>query len=43
MLGHKVSNARLEVDPAKIDMVSKLSPPYDVKPVRSFLGHAGFY
>ncbi|TYJ99425.1 uncharacterized protein E5676_scaffold316G00120 [Cucumis melo var. makuwa] len=27
----------------KIDVVSKLLPPSDVKPLRSFLGHAGFH
>ncbi|TYK11975.1 Retrovirus-related Pol polyprotein from transposon 17.6 [Cucumis melo var. makuwa] len=35
VLGHKISNAGLEVDPAKIDVVSKLSPPPDIKPLRS--------
>ncbi|GJY60552.1 reverse transcriptase domain-containing protein [Tanacetum coccineum] len=43
MLGHKVSSAGLEVDKAKIDVISKLPPPTNVKGVRSFLGHAGFY
>ncbi|GJV27029.1 reverse transcriptase domain-containing protein [Tanacetum coccineum] len=43
MLGHKVSGAGLEVDKAKIDVISKLPPPTNVKGIRSFLGHAGFY
>ncbi|GJT20539.1 putative reverse transcriptase domain-containing protein [Tanacetum coccineum] len=43
VLGHKVSGARLEVDKAKIDVISKLPPPTNIKGVRSFLGHAGFY
>ncbi|GJR55641.1 reverse transcriptase domain-containing protein [Tanacetum coccineum] len=43
MLGHKVSNAGLEVDKAKIDVISKLPPPTNIKGIRSFLGHAGFY
>ncbi|GJR02435.1 reverse transcriptase domain-containing protein [Tanacetum coccineum] len=43
MLGHKVSSAGLEVDKAKIDVISKLSPPTNIKGVRSFLGHAIFY
>ncbi|GJY55211.1 reverse transcriptase domain-containing protein [Tanacetum coccineum] len=43
MLGHKVSEASLEVDKAKIDVISKLSPPTNIKGIRSFLGHAGFY
>ncbi|GJX15652.1 reverse transcriptase domain-containing protein [Tanacetum coccineum] len=43
VLGHKVSSAGLEVDKAKIDVISKLPPPTNIKGVRSFLGHAGFY
>ncbi|GJX74386.1 reverse transcriptase domain-containing protein [Tanacetum coccineum] len=39
----KVSGARLEVDKAKINVISKLPPPTNIKGVRSFLGHAGFY
>ncbi|GJV49475.1 reverse transcriptase domain-containing protein [Tanacetum coccineum] len=41
--GHKVSSAGLEVDKAKIDVIAKLRPPTNVKAVRSFLGHVGFY
>ncbi|XP_031120931.1 uncharacterized protein LOC116024170 [Ipomoea triloba] len=33
----------IEVDRAKIEVISKLPPPTSVKEVRSFLGHAGFY
>ncbi|GJZ67875.1 reverse transcriptase domain-containing protein, partial [Tanacetum coccineum] len=43
MLGRKVSSAGLEVDKPKIDVISKLPPPTNIKGVRSFLGHAGFY
>nr|GEV38336.1 reverse transcriptase domain-containing protein [Tanacetum cinerariifolium] len=43
VLGHKVSSAGLEVDKAKIDVISKLPSPTNIKGVRSFLGHAGFY
>ncbi|GKB24565.1 hypothetical protein Tco_0863966 [Tanacetum coccineum] len=43
VLGHKVSSAGLEVDKAKIHVLTKLSPPTNVKAVRSFLGHGGFY
>ncbi|GKE17947.1 reverse transcriptase domain-containing protein, partial [Tanacetum coccineum] len=43
MLGHKVSSAGLEVDKPKIDVISKLPPPTNIKSIRSFLGHAGFY
>ncbi|GJW37719.1 reverse transcriptase domain-containing protein [Tanacetum coccineum] len=42
MLGHKVSGAGLEVDKAKVDVIFKLSPPTNVKGIRSFLGHAEF-
>ncbi|GJU54967.1 hypothetical protein Tco_1228681 [Tanacetum coccineum] len=43
MLRHMVSGAGLEVDKAKIDVISKLPPPTNIKGVRSFLGHVGFY
>ncbi|GJY14912.1 reverse transcriptase domain-containing protein [Tanacetum coccineum] len=43
MLGHKVSGVGLEVDKAKIDVISKLPPPTNIKGFRSFLGHPGFY
>ena len=43
VLGHKISKEGLEVDKAKIDTISKLPPPTNVKGIRSFLGHAGFY
>ncbi|XP_058774075.1 uncharacterized protein LOC131648329 [Vicia villosa] len=43
VLGHKESSRGLEVDPAKVEVISKLPPPINVKGVRSFLGHAGFY
>ncbi|GJW52955.1 reverse transcriptase domain-containing protein [Tanacetum coccineum] len=43
VLGHKVSSAGLEVDKAKIDVISKLPPPANIKSIRSFLRHASFY
>ncbi|GJS71869.1 reverse transcriptase domain-containing protein [Tanacetum coccineum] len=43
VVGHKVSEAGLEVDKAKIEVISKLSTPTNIKGIRSFLGHAGFY
>src|SRR5581483_11266168 len=43
ILGHKISKDGLEVDKAKIETISKLPPPTNIKGVRSFLGHAGFY
>ncbi|GKD23491.1 reverse transcriptase domain-containing protein [Tanacetum coccineum] len=43
VLGHKVSEASLKVDKAKINVISKHPPPTNVKGIRCFLGHAGFY
>ena len=43
MLGHKVSKDGIEVDRAKVSVISNLPIPNFVKVVRSFLGHAGFY
>ncbi|GJV78514.1 reverse transcriptase domain-containing protein [Tanacetum coccineum] len=43
VLGHKVSGAGLVVDKAKIIVISKLPPPTNIKGIRRFLGHAGFY
>ncbi|GJX53206.1 putative nucleotidyltransferase, ribonuclease H [Tanacetum coccineum] len=43
VLGHKISGARIEVDRAKIDVIAKLPYPTNVKGVRCFLRHAGFY
>ncbi|GJQ98542.1 reverse transcriptase domain-containing protein [Tanacetum coccineum] len=43
VLGHKISRKGIEVDKAKIDVISKLPHPTTIKGIRSFLGHAGFY
>ncbi|GJT70923.1 reverse transcriptase domain-containing protein [Tanacetum coccineum] len=43
VLGHKISRKGIEVDKAKVDVISKLPHPTTVKGIRSFLGHAGFY
>jgi len=43
MLGHKISTWGIEVDKAKIDVIEKLPPPINVKGIKSFLGHVGFY
>ncbi|GKD47541.1 hypothetical protein Tco_1276517 [Tanacetum coccineum] len=43
VLGHKVSGFRIKVDKVKIEAISKLPYPTNVKAIRSFLGHAGFY
>jgi hypothetical protein len=43
VLGHLVSKRGIEVDRAKIEVIEQLPPPTNIKGVRSFLGHAGFY
>jgi len=43
VLGHKISKRGIEVDKAKIEVIDKLPPPVNVKGIRSFLVHAGFY
>jgi hypothetical protein len=43
VLGHVISERRIEVDKAKVETVEQLPPPTNVKSLRRFLGHAGFY
>ena len=43
VLGHIISSRGIEVDKAKIELISKLPPLTNVKTIRQFLGHAGFY
>ncbi|KAH9716759.1 hypothetical protein KPL71_021571 [Citrus sinensis] len=43
VLGHIISSKGIEVDKAKVDLISNLPPPKTVREVRYFLGHAGFY
>ena len=43
VLGHKISKRGIEVDKAKVDVIEKMSCPKDIKGIRGFLGHAGFY
>ncbi|KAK9121635.1 hypothetical protein Syun_019252 [Stephania yunnanensis] len=43
ILGHIVSAKGVEVDPTKIEVIQKLPYPTNVREIRSFLGHAGFY
>ena len=42
-LGHQISAKGIEIDKAKVEIIEQLPPPLNVKGVRSFLGHAGFY
>jgi hypothetical protein len=43
VLGHFISHQGIEVDKAKVDLISNRPPPRMVKEICSFLGHAGFY
>ena len=43
VLGHIISERGIEVDKAKVELISKLPSPTNVKTVRQFLGHVGFY
>ena len=43
VLGHRVSEHGIEVDKAKIDVIEQLPSPTNIKRIRSFLGHTGFY
>jgi hypothetical protein len=43
VLGHVILAKGLKVDKAKIKVIEKLSPSTNIKDVRNFLGHAGFY
>ena len=43
VLGHIILEKGIEVDKEKVELISKLPSPTNVKIVRQFLGHAGFY
>ena len=43
VLGHQVSKHGLEVDKAKVEVIKRLPPPNNLKKLRGFLGHEGFY
>ena len=43
VLGHFISATRIQVDPAKIEVIQTLPISTKSKNVRSFLGHAGYY
>ena len=43
VLGHIISNKGIEVDKEKIELISKQPSPTNVKTMRQFLGHVGFY
>jgi hypothetical protein len=43
VLEHLVSKRSIEVDRTKIEVIEQLPPPVNIKGIRSFLGHCGFY
>src|SRR5436190_3724218 len=43
VLGHIISKDGIQVDKAKVDLISNLPPPRNIRGIRSFLGHAGFF
>nr|GEV12637.1 reverse transcriptase domain-containing protein [Tanacetum cinerariifolium] len=43
VFGHKISKEGIEVDKAKVNIITKLPHPTTVKGIQSFLGHADFY
>ena len=43
VLGHKIPERGIEIDKAKVDATEKMPCPKDIKGIRSFLGHVGFY
>ncbi|GJR42725.1 putative ribonuclease H-like domain-containing protein [Tanacetum coccineum] len=43
VLGHKISKAGIEYDKAKVDVIASLPYPTNIKGIRSFLVHGGFY
>ncbi|RVW22512.1 Retrovirus-related Pol polyprotein from transposon 17.6 [Vitis vinifera] len=43
VLGHIISKNGIGVDKANVELIVKLPPPTNIKGIRQFLGHAGFY
>ena len=43
VLEHIISKEGIEVDKAKFELIVKFPSPTNVKGVRQFLGHVGFY
>jgi hypothetical protein len=43
VLRHKILERVIEVVKEKIEVMEQLSPPTNVKGIRSFLGHVGFF
>ena len=43
VLGHLISEKGIQVDRAKVDLISRLPMPSSIRDIRSFLGHVDFY
>ncbi|PKI36244.1 hypothetical protein CRG98_043356 [Punica granatum] len=43
VLGHMISSRGIEVDKSKVDLILNLLYPSNIRDIRSFLGHVGFY
>ena len=43
VVGHLVFERGIEVDRAKNEVIERLPPHVNIKGIRSFLGHCGFY
>src|SRR3954469_16857829 len=43
VFGHKVSEKGIEIDKTNISAIENLPIPQDIKNLKMFLGHAGFY
>ena len=43
VLSHEISRRGIEVDREKVEVIAKLPPPKNIKDIRSFLEHVGFY
>ena len=43
VLGHIISVKGIQVDWAKVDLITDLPIPKSIRDIHSFLGHAGFY
>ena len=43
VLGQKIFERGIEVDKSKLDAIEKMPCPNDIKGIRGFFGHAGFY
>ncbi|PKI69087.1 hypothetical protein CRG98_010556 [Punica granatum] len=43
VLGHVISSRGIEIDKSNVDLILNLPYPSNVRDIRGFLGHAGFY